>query len=412
MVKMKKSICDIVIVGGGIAGLTLAKLLSDQGVDIHLIEPKPPKSFKDTPTTGRTVALMQTSLNILNAAGMNDFYTKYGTKMEVMRLYDDSISGQDPIISEFEAFDIGLPYFSMNIPNNPLRAKLYEHLQTNKNVTIHENCQLDSFENNSDHNIQARLDNGHLIDAQLIVGSDGRESLVRKIANIPTTRKLYGQTAITLVINHSKSHQNISTEFHRPGGPFAIVPMKGNQSSIVWVESTDKADALLKLPKNAFENTLQDATKGLLGAINMETTPEGWPLCSIKAKSLIADRVALVAEAAHVMSPITAQGLNLSLRDVATLAETIIDAMRVGEDVGKQATLKTYASRRRADIGTRTFGVDTLNNLVRTERAPIKDIRRIGLKMIDKFSPLKMLAMQHGLAPKLDQGRLASGNPL
>ncbi|MGN7438176.1 MAG: FAD-dependent monooxygenase [Alcanivorax sp.] len=412
MVKMKKSICDIVIVGGGIAGLTLTKLLSDQGVNIHLIEPRPPAALNDTSTTGRTVALMQTSLNILKAAGQEDFCKKHGTKMEAMRLYDDSISGQDPIISEFEAFDIGLPYFSMNIPNNPLRAKLYEDIKASQNVTIHENRKLRDITQNAASGIKATLDNDETIEAQLIVGSDGRESLVRKLAHIKTTRKMYGQTAITLVINHSKSHQNISTEFHRPGGPFAIVPMKGNQSSIVWVENSDKADELLKLPKKAFESTLQDATKGLLGAINMETTPEGWPLCSIKAKSLTAERIALIAEAAHVMSPITAQGLNLSLRDVATLAETVIDTLRVGEDIGKQATLKTYESRRRADIGTRTFGVDTLNNLVRTDRAPIKDIRRIGLKMVDKFSPLKMLAMQHGLAPKLDQGRLASGEPL
>lgn len=411
MVKMKKSMCDLVIVGAGIAGLTLAKILSDKGASIHIIEPRPPKPFKKTSVSGRTVALMQSSINILKAANLDDFCTEYGTKMEIMRIYDDSIAGQDPIISEFEAFDLGLDYFSLNIPNDLLRAKLYEALKNSKNVTIHEKKSLESYHEDNGA-AEVILDDGTTIKTSLIVGADGRGSTVRQLAGIKTSQKQYNQSAITLVINHSRAHNNTSTEFHRPGGPFAIVPMAGNQSSIVWVETKDKADALIKLPKDVFENTLQEATRNILGGITMETPPQSWPLCAIKAKSLIAPRVALIAEAAHVMSPITAQGLNLSLRDVATLAETIVDAMRLGQDFGNQTTLKDYAHRRSLDIETRTLGVNAINQLVSSDRAPVKDFRRIGLKMLDRFSPLKTLVMQHGLAPTLDQGRLSSGKAL
>ncbi|MGH1375775.1 MAG: FAD-dependent monooxygenase [Alphaproteobacteria bacterium] len=403
---------DILIIGGGVAGLSLAMLLGKSGVKVHLVEPFPPKSLSETPISSRTVALMQSSLNVLRACGLDDFCEEYGTKMEVMRIIDDSISGQDTITSEFDSFDIGQPYFSMNIPNSVLRARLYEDATALKNITIHEGCSLEDYDVQPSTHVQARLSDESTIETPLIIGADGRSSLVRKIAGIKINKKPYGQSAITCVINHSKSHNNTSTEFHRPGGPFALVPMSGNQSSVVWVEPTDKADALLEIPKDAFEQALQEATNDILGAITLETPPQSWPLCAITAKSLSAPRVALIAEAAHVMSPITAQGLNLSLRDVATLAETIMDAMRVGSDHGSDTTLRRYEGRRKFDINTRTFGVNGMNQIVSNDKVPIKDLRRTGLKIVDRFSPLKMFAMQHGLAPSLDQGRILRGEKL
>lgn len=412
MTKSKKYTADILISGAGIAGLTLAKLLADKGLCVHIIEPNKPATEKDTPVTGRTVALMQTSLNVLKAAGTKEFHESIGTKMEVMRLIDDSMRGQQTITSEFDAFDIGLDYFSMNIPNDKLRAYLFEQCDAHENITMHCPVMLEDYKIENGARVIATLDNGATISANLIVGADGRGSLVRKIAEIKAHRTQYDQSAITCVINHSRSHNNTSTEFHREGGPFALVPMMGNQSSVVWVEKTPRADELMKLPKDAFENTLQAATNNILGGITLETAPQSWPLCAIKADRLTAPRTAIIAEAAHVMSPITAQGLNLSLRDVATLAETIFDTAKIGGDIGAQSTLRQYEKRRSIDIGTRFFGVDRMNRIVGTHRAPIKDIRRIGLKMVDRFSPLKMLAMQHGLAPSLDSGRITRGETL
>lgn len=401
---------DLIVVGGGVAGLTLAKLMGNIGLHVHLVEPYPPEAFSDTQASGRTVALMQASLNILKAAGLEDFCTEYGTPLNMMRLYDDSVPGQKPVISEFDAFDIGLDHFGLNIPNSLLRAKLYEDIKSSESITVHQDS-LCRF-NVDAHEVYAHLESGTTLRAPLIIGADGRSSVVRDGSGIQVQKRVYDQSALTFIMNHSRSHDNISTEFHRPGGPFALVPMQGNQCSVVWVEKTADADSLMRLPKDAFENALQKATNNVLGGVSLETSPKSWPLCAIKAKDLIAPRTALIAEAAHVMSPITAQGLNLSLRDVASLAEELVHAARVGSDLGSAAIIKRYARRRSLDIGTRFAGVNGLNQIVSNDLLPIKDLRRTGLKMMDRFSPLKLGAMKLGLAPAFDQGPLARGEAL
>ncbi len=392
------------IVGGGVAGLCAAVLLGQQGLNVHVIEPHPPESLRNTDASGRTVALMQGSLNILRAAGMGDFIDAHGTELRQMRIIDDSISSQKPVISDFDSFDIGLEYFGKNIPNSLLRAALFERAQSLESVTLHMSSLHDMTEGH------VRLDDETVILAPLVVGADGRGSLVRGMARIEVYKRDYPQSAVTCIINHSRSHNFTSTEFHRSGGPFALVPLPGNQSSVVWVERRDKADTLIALPRDGFELALQRATNDILGGISLASNPESWPLCAIRAKSLIAPRVALIAEAAHVMSPITAQGLNLSLRDVASLVEVMIDAMRLGQDYGSMGVLSGYARRRRFDIATRFAGVNGLNQIVSNDVMPVKDSRRLGLKILNRVPMLKNLAMQHGLAPQLDQGRLSRGD--
>jgi len=410
MVKEQKK-SDILIIGGGVAGLTLAKLLGDQGMNVHLVEPRPPAPFKDTSASSRTVALMQSSLRILGAAGFDDFCREYGTPLNIMRIYDDSTPNKKPIISSFDSFEIGMDGFGLNIPNSLLRAHLYEAVQQNKNITIHETSLKDySVEGNA--HVIAILENDMTIKSPLIIGADGRESTVRNIAGIAAHKKQYDQSALTFIVNHSRAHEFTSTEFHRAGGPFALVPMKGNQCSVVWVDKTENVEKLIKLPKEAFETAVQNATNDVLGGITLETNPQSWPLCAIQAKSLTAPRTALIAEAAHVMSPITAQGLNLSLRDVASLAEVIMDAIRIGSDYGTSVTLRKYERRRSIDIKTRFTGVNGMNQIVSNDLLPIKDLRRAGLKIMDKLSPLKMTAMHIGLAPNLDEGRLMKGEAL
>lgn len=402
---------DILIVGGGMAGLTLGVLLGRAGAAVRIVDPAPPAPVKETKPSGRTVALMVSSLNVLRAAGVGAIEEQYGAPLETMRIIDDSIAGGKTIETEFDAAEIGLPHFSMNIPNAPLRAALYEEAQKLETVTLHVPRKLEDFEI-QETGIAATLDDGTKIQTPLIVGADGRDSLVRRISGIGARKKEYSQSAVTCIINHSRAHNNTATEFHRPSGPLALVPMPGNQSSVVWVERTARADEIMALPKDAFIRTLQDATNDILGGITLETGPECWPLCTIKAKALTAPRVALIAEAAHVMSPITAQGLNLSLRDVAALAETVIDAMRLGLDHGSAQVLKTYASRRATDISTRVFGVDAMNRFVSTDFSVLKETRRAGLSVVNRLSPLRHIAMTHGLAPALDHGRLVAGKTL
>lgn len=401
---------DILITGGGIAGLTLALLLADLGVEISLVEPFPPAPLAKTKPSARTVALMQSSINVIKATGVWNRIAHFANPMAGMRIIDDSRPGEKTVDTIFHADDIGMNQFGFNIPNNTLRAALYELAHAHKSITLYEQ-KLARYEVNEPLAL-AWLENGEQIKARLIVGADGRKSKTRELANIKAKTKTYTQSAITCLINHSRTHENTATEFHRPAGPFALVPMVGNQSAVVWVETTERADQLLKLKKHEFVEALQQATNNILGGITLESGPESWPLCSIKAERLTAPRVALVAEAAHVMSPITAQGLNLSLRDVAALAEVLADGLRLGLDIGSYTTLQSYEKRRRTDISTRVFGVDGMNKIVSTDMSLITGLRRFGLKTVERIPPLKRLAMRTGLAPEVDLGRLAKGEAL
>ncbi|MGB0720577.1 MAG: FAD-dependent monooxygenase, partial [Bdellovibrionales bacterium] len=259
---------------------------------------------------------------------------------------------------------------------------------------------------------ETRTHQGVVINSPLLIGADGRHSRVRECAEIGVTRRDYDQSAITCLINHSDSHNDVSTEFHRPAGPLALVPLPGNQSTVVWVESRARAEEIMGLNEQGFVAALQAQTHDILGAITLEAGPQSYPLCAMKAKALTAPRIALVAEAAHAMSPITAQGLNLSLRDVAALAEEITDAARVGQDIGSKTVLGRYESRRRFDVGTRSLGVDAINRIVSHDIAPLKALRRGALKTLTRIAPLKSAAMRIGLAPAFDAGRLARGEAL
>ena len=402
--------CDVASMGGGAAGLTLAGLLAHAGLDVVCVDPKAPAPLKKTDVSGRTVALMNSSLNVLKSIGIWESLAAYSNPLQTMKIVDDSAPARDPVTVEFPANDIGEDQFGYNIPNAILRAALFEHVKQLKTVDFIE----DTFDGYflEEAAVKVRLTSKKSLNAKLLIGADGRMSAVRSAANIDSVIKHYDQKALTFVINHSRSHENISTEFHRENGPMALVPLPGNQCSVVWVDTKENADALLRLKKSELEQTFQDKTLGLLGGVTLETGPEAWPLCSIKAKDLTAERVALVAEAAHVMSPITAQGLNLSLRDVAALAEEIVDAARLGLDIGSKNVLNAYAKRRRIDVESRVFGVDTMNKCVSTNMLGLKRLRRAGLKSLDALSPIKHLAMHIGLAPTIDQSRLTRGETL
>lgn len=401
---------DIVIIGAGAAGGTLAVLLAQVGFDVALIDPYPPESFKKTETTGRTVALIGSSVEILRATGVWKRLEPISCRMECMKIMDVSKGGSDPVSVEFEAEHIGHDEFGFNIPNAPLRAALFERIQKLKNIQFIK-ARFNDYRTD-EHGVTVRLDNDDEIRARLLVGADGKKSAVREFAGITTRTHDYDQTAITCIINHSKSHQNISTEFHTPSGPTAIVPMPGNQSSIVWVETHEKAEGLLHIKKQEFEQALQAQINNLLGGITLEKGPEGWPLETTKAREIIGKRLALIAEAAHSMPPITAQGLNLSLRDVASLAETLTDQARLGMDIGNQATLGMYKKRRHFDIDSRVAGVHAMNRFVSNDIPAIKGARRAGLKTLENVLPLKMLAMKIGLTPRIDESRLARGEAL
>lgn len=402
---------DIIISGGGVAGLTFGLLMADLGLDIAIIEPYPPKPLAKTEAGGRTVALMQSSLNILKAVGAEEFYKNHGAPLQTMRIVDDSIPYKQPQSSDFNACDIDMDHYGYNIPNSLLRAFLYEKAKMHKQIKIFKESKLHDYTTN-DATASVRLHDDTTLTSQLIIGADGRNSRVRELAGIETWKRDYNQSAITFLIAHERDHNNIATEFHRPSGPLALVPLPNNCSSVVWVEKSNKCDALLSLNYQKFSTEFHRLTNNILGDIELKTDPKCWPLITIKAKSLTAPNMALIAEAAHVMSPITAQGLNLSLRDVASLAEVLSDGARSGIALNDPALLKRYEQRRCLDLNSRVHGVDSMMRLVSQDTLPIKSVRRAGFKALDLTPPLKRFAMHQGLAPPVDLGRLARGESL
>lgn len=401
---------DILIAGGGVAGLALAILLGRAGLRVMLAEPHAPPPMAQAAPSGRTVALMNASLNILRPTQVLELVMPFANPMARMRIIDDSVPGAGSVRATFDAAEAGQPYFGLNIPNAVLRAALFELAQAEGGVHII-GAGVSGLEAGA-HEAAVRFTDGSAVRARLVVGADGRNSAVRTLAGIGAQTRPYGQSAITCLIAHTLDHENTSTEFHRPPGPFALVPLPGRRSSVVWVEKTERAGEISGLGRAEFTRELQARTAGVLGDVELETGPECWPLVSLSARALSAPRVALIAEAAHVMSPVTAQGLNLSLRDVAALAELVTDAARLGLDIGGAGLLADFEKRRRLDIRTRIAGVDGMNRAVSTEVPAIKILRRAGLKAVDFCPPIKALAMQTGLAPRIDRGRLARGESL
>ncbi len=407
---------EALIIGGGVAGLSLACLLAQAGLKCAIVEPNNFPILEREDHSGRTAALMGSSINVLKAIGVWDYIQKNTAPLEIMRIIDDSNPNIEPVQVDFPASEINQENYGHNTPNLMLHALLAEKSQKSKNIEIIHGAKLQTI-NHLTNGVEATLDNGETIMASLIIGADGRNSAVRNLSGIETRTSNYDQSAITLLINHTKSHENISTEHHRTGGPFTTVPMPDtaeaiHQSSVVWVEKTDDAETFMALDKGSLENALQTRTRDALGRITLASTPEAWPLKGIIAEKIIAPRTALIAEAAHVMSPIGAQGLNLSLRDVATLAETLTDAARLGEDIGNELVLNRYAKRRSLDMNSRFYGVDKYNRIVSNNIGFIRDLRRTGLKSLKAIPMLKHLAMEQGLKPTMDEGRLIRGEVL
>lgn len=386
---MQKS--KVTIVGAGIPGLTLALILAKADFAVTLIDKFKLPDSKNLKPSARTTALMQGSLEILERAGVWPEFQNQCARLATLSIIDDSAyprGAGDMIREDFKAGELGLNEFGYNVPLIPMTSALVDKARANDKITI-----LDGIEIDKTHDA--------ITNADLVVGADGRNSIVRTWTSIEAIQKKYDQTAITCVISHSQSHEDISTEFHRSGGPCTFVPFGDNQSAVVWVEKTADADAFLKLPRDGFINALQDRTLGLLGKIGLVVDPESWPLMTLKAKNLVAPKTALIAEAAHVLSPIGAQGLNLSLRDVGALADIVINARDAGRNIGDMAVLKSYERNRRRDMAPRHFGVDVFNQLIANDNILIRGARRLGLRAIRHVKPLRKILMEQGLSVKV-----------
>ena len=247
---------------------------------------------------------------------------------------------------------------------------------------------------------------------RLVIGADGRRSLCRDAAGIGFDQREYKQVALTVCLKHSRPHRDTSTEFHTPSGPFTLVPLPGNRSSLVWVLDPVEADAIAALDDAELSAEIERASHSILGKIEVEPGRGVFPLSVATASQFAAKRIALIGEAAHVIPPIGAQGLNLGLRDAATIGELAVAAHRAGDDIGGIDVLTRYDKMRRADVGTRTLAIDLVNRTLLTDFLPVQGARGLGLYLIDRIGPLRRALMREGVAPAAAQPRLMRGEAI
>jgi 2-octaprenyl-6-methoxyphenol hydroxylase len=401
---MHHTTAEVVVVGGGPAGLTAAIALAASGIETALVG-KPP-SLADN----RTTALLAGSVTALEALSVWQRCAEHAAPLRRLRIVDDTDRLFRAPEVLFEADEIELAAFGHNIENRHLLSALGECARALASLTLLEDEASEVAAGKSD--IAVRLAGGGRITARLAIGADGRRSLCRNAADIETESRSYPQTALTLNLCHARSHRDTSTEFHTRTGPFTLVPLPGLRSSLVFVVDPTEARALTALPDAELAEELERRSHSMLGKIEIEAGRGLFPLVVEIARTFGKHRTVLIGEAAHVMPPIGAQGLNLGLRDAATIAELVVSARRDGGDIGSESLTGRYEHMRRADVGSRGIAVDLLNRSLLSDFLPLQSARGLGLYLLDRIGPLRRTMMREGVAPAASQPRLMRGEAL
>jgi 2-octaprenyl-6-methoxyphenol hydroxylase len=387
---------QVAVVGAGPAGLTTALALSALGADVTLAAPAydPAKAGADR----RTTALLLGSIELLKNLDVWPLCAGESASLEGIRLVDDRGGLLRAPEVLFRASDLGLASFGANVPNPALTAALDAAARRAPRIAFVKTAAVTAIDIDEAH-VRLQLAEGGAIEAALAVAADGRNSIVRKAAGIGTRTWDHGQAAVATSFRHARSHGGVTTELHRRSGPLTVVPLPGSSSSLVWVETPVEASRLAALDDMAFLAALEERLQGLLGALSDPAPRAQYCLAGLHAERMAQRRVALVGEAAHVIPPIGAQGLNLSLRDAAALAECVANAIERGGDIGGDETLAAYHRARFADVASRTVSVEILNRSLLADFLPIDALRGFGLHLLANVAPLRRVAMRGGLEP-------------
>jgi 2-octaprenyl-6-methoxyphenol hydroxylase len=382
---------DVVVVGAGPVGLAGAIALARQGLSVALV------GRPEGGATGRTVALLDGSVRFLAAIGAWDNERLGQAPLADLSIIDDtgSLFRLPPVI--FHCTELDLPAFGYNIENAALVDYLHEVADGCPGLILTQ--ALATGMTITDDGAQVTLDDGSIIATRLVVAADGRKSPLRSAAGIGMRSRSHRQVAITAVLAHDRPHRDRSTEFHTRQGPFTLVPLPGRRSSLVWVCHEAQAEQLAALDDIAFARAVERQAKSMLGAMRLDSPRGSFPLATITAERVVAERLVLVGEAAHVLPPIGAQGLNLGLRDVAVLCDVLAAAQ--GEDPGADRLLARYANRRAGDLATRRGAIDLLNRSLLADFLPVDLGRGAVLLALAHIPPLRRLVMREGLRPSL-----------
>ena len=393
---------EVAVVGGGPAGLIAALALAATGAATVHITGRPVDRADN-----RTTALLAGSVKALEALEVWPACRDEAAALRTLRIVDDTKRLWRAPEVKFDAAELGLDAFGWNIENRHLTAALTARARGIVHLTRIDNdvTALDL----GDSAATLTLAGGARLTVRLVVAADGRRSLCRDAAGIAVDRHDYPQAALTLNLAHERPHRGTSTEFHTEQGPFTLVPLPGNRSSLVCVIAPEAAGRLKSLGHAALAEEIEHRSHSILGKLTLAPERGFFPLVIETATRFGAHRVALVGEAAHVIPPIGAQGLNLGIRDAATIADLVADARRDGVDIGSAAVTGRYDDVRRPDVRSRTIAVDLLNRTLLSDLLPAQGLRGLGLYLLDRVAPLRRAVMREGIAPSASQPRLLRG---
>ncbi|QFT63802.1 UbiH/UbiF family hydroxylase [Roseivivax sp. THAF30] len=391
--------CDILISGGGIAGLTAASAFGRAGFSVLIVDPAPPVTSRDAEGADlRTTAFLQPARDFLDRAGLWARLADHATPLQVMRIAD--ISQDPPVIREFDAIDISDAPFGWNLPNWLLRREMSAALEEMPNVDYRPGTATTSLFTRT-REARVSLSDGSRVKTRLVIAADGRGSPMREAAGIGVHTMRFGQKALAFAVTHERPHDNVSTEIHREGGPFTLVPLPDHEgkpsSAIVWMCDAAEADRLAALDTDAFETEMNVRSGGLYGTLSLASRRPTWPIVTQAAERLTSERLALVAEAAHVMPPIGAQGLNMSLKDLAALLEL---AEARPNELGDSKMLESYARARMPDIRLRLSGIAALNRASQQGLPLLQAARAKGLGLLHDAAPVRRALMELGLGAR------------
>ncbi|WP_321446484.1 FAD-dependent monooxygenase [uncultured Cohaesibacter sp.] len=382
---------DVAVVGSGPAGHVAAIQMAKLGLSCVLIGPE--HGGED----GRTTALLGSSVPYLQSLGLWDAIAAEGQALKIMRLIDDTGRLFKAPTTEFDSSEIELEAFGYNIDNNRLVATLHAALDALDPERVIQDKQLARSVRLESHGAMIEMEDGSVWQARLAIAADGRKSIVREAAGIEMRKWSYPQTAMVVNLHHpSTPHNNISTEFHTKTGPFTLVPYRdGFTSSLVCVVKAEDAERLKGMDRHLLALELERRAHSIYGAFEVISDPQSFPLSGMVAKQFYGPRAALIAESAHAFPPIGAQGLNLSLRDISSLAEVIREDG--AGDPGADDVVQTYGQLRRSDIWSRTAGVHMLNMSLISALPFGQGARTAGLALANMVPSLRKLMMKAGL---------------
>ena len=388
---------DILISGGGVAGLTAAAAFGTAGFQVIIVDPAPPVTARDDIGADlRSTAFLQPSITVLQTAGLWDRLAPFASALQIMRIVDaGGTAGEARLIRDFDAADVSDLPFGWNLPNWLLRREMVARLAELPNVDFRPGTGTRSVVTRASEALVG-LSDGTQLTAALVIAADGRNSMLREAAGIGVTTTRYGQKALAFAVTHPVAHQNISTEVHRTGGPFTLVPLQDRDglacSAVVWMDAGPEVLRLSALPESGFEAEMTLRSCNLLGPLRLASRRTVWPIISQIAQRFSGERIALIAEAAHVVPPIGAQGLNMSLADIATLL-----SLAQSGDLGSPAMLDAFHRRRWPEVKARVVGIDALNRASQLSAPTMRDLRAAGLNALYGAAPIRKGLMRAGL---------------